>query len=108
MSVYTIRLVLGLMFLVMAGAIFARDLLVPNLAGRFDPLRMNLGGVLALVFGCMNLAKWYVGWSYRREMATPIRTPFQSDPSMVKPEPPNPELDFTRRPDDLPPSDPPK
>jgi len=96
MSVHTMRLVLGVMFLLLAAVIFTRGWFAPNLGAGFDPLRMNLGGALALVFGCMNLAKWYVTWSYRRQMATPVRLPFQPDPSLVKPEPPNPELDFTR------------
>jgi hypothetical protein len=86
----------------LAGAIFGRDLLLPGFGARFDPLRMNLGGVLALVFGCLNLAKWYVVWSYRRMLATPVRTPLQPDPSVQRPEPPNPELDFTRRDDNDP------
>jgi len=106
MSVHTIRLVLGIMFLCLATAIFARDLLAPGLGARFDPLRMNLGGVLAFVFGGLNIAKWYVVWSYRRTLATPVRTPLQPDPSVVRPEAPNPELDFTRR--DDPPADQPK
>jgi hypothetical protein len=58
---------------------------------------MNLGGVFALVFGCLNLVRWYIAWSARRERATPVRTPLQPDPSVVRPEPPNPELDFSRR-----------
>ncbi|MBA4186496.1 MAG: hypothetical protein C0467_00615 [Planctomycetaceae bacterium] len=100
MSVHTMRLVLGVMFLILAGVILTRDWFMPGLGAGFDPLRLSLGGVLALVFGCLNMAKWYVVWSYRHEMATPVRTPFQADPSLVKPEPPNPELDFTRQPDE--------
>ncbi|MCE9565463.1 MAG: hypothetical protein K8U57_25865 [Planctomycetes bacterium] len=106
MSVHTMRLVLGIMFLCLAGAIFARDMFLPGLGARFDPLRMNLGAVLALVFAGLNLVKWYVVWSHRRMLATPVRTPLQPDPSVVRPEKPNPELDFTRR--DEPPTDQPK
>ena len=104
MSVHTMRLMLGIMFLILAGGIFARDLFAPGLGARFDPLRMNLGGVLALVFGCLNLAKWYVAWSNRQILATPVRTPLQRDPSVVQPEPHNPELDFTKR--EQPPTEP--
>ena len=57
---------------------------------------MNLGGVFALVFGCLNLVRWYLVWSHRRNLATPVRAPLQPDPSLVRPEPPNPELDFTK------------
>jgi hypothetical protein len=96
MSIHTMRLCLGVMFLILAVLIFARDLFAPALGARFDPMRLNLGGVLALVFGFLNLAKWYVMWLHRREMATPIRTPLQPNPDMVAPEPPNPDLDFTK------------
>jgi hypothetical protein len=96
MSVHTLRLALGILFLVLAAVIFTRDWLAPGLGAGFDPLRMNLGGVLALVFGGLNLVRWYTWWSYRRSRATPVRTPLQADPSAVRPEPPNPELDFTK------------
>jgi len=96
MSVHTLRLALGILFLVLAGVIFTRDWFAPGLGAGFDPLRMNLGGVLALVFGGLNLARWYTWRSYRRSRATPVRTPLQPDPSVVRPEPPNPELDFTK------------
>lgn len=98
MSIHTMRLVLGVMFLLLAVLIFGRDLFLPQLGNRFDPMRMNLGGILAVVFGLLNLAKWYVAWTYQREMATPVRTPLQPNPDMVAPEPPNPELDFLKPP----------
>ncbi|WP_439632269.1 hypothetical protein [Gemmata sp.] len=94
MSVHAMRLMLGVLFLLLAAGIFLRDWFIPGLGVRFDPLRLNLGGFLALVFGCLNLAKWYVWRSYRNEMATPVRTPLQPDPSAVRPDVPNPELDF--------------
>lgn len=93
MSIHVMRLALGVLFLLLAAGIFLRDWFLPNLGVRFDPLRLNLGGVLALVFGCLNLAKWYMWRAHRDEMATPVRTPLQPDPS-AKPEAPNPELDF--------------
>ena len=95
MSVHTMRLVLGILFLLLAAAMFARRWLMPGLDERFDPLRMNLGAVLALVFAGLNLARWYAVWAYRREQATPVRTPIRPDPSIVRPEPPNTEWDFT-------------
>lgn len=90
------RLGLGLLFLGFAVVIFTRNWLLPGLGVGFDPLRMNLGGVLAMIFGFLNLARWYVVWSARRVQATPVHTPLQPDPSVVKPEPPNSELDFTK------------
>ncbi len=96
MSIYTLRLGLGILFLILAGLIFSRTWFAPGLDNRYDPLRMNLGGVLALVFGCLNLARWYAMWSLRQARAMPVRTPLQPDPSVVRPEQPNPELDFTK------------
>jgi hypothetical protein len=96
MSVQKMRFGMGVLFLLLAGVIFARAWIVPDLDRRFDSLRMNLGGVLALVFAGLNFARWYAVWSYRRTRATPVRTPLQADPSAVRPEPPNPELDFTK------------
>jgi hypothetical protein len=97
MTIHTMRLGLGILFLLLAAAVFGRRWLFPELDAKFDPLRMNLGGVFALVFGCLNIVRWYLAWSYRRTLATPVRTPLQPDPSLVKPEVPNPELDFAKR-----------
>jgi hypothetical protein len=96
MSVYTMRLGLGLFFLLTATVLFARRWLAPGLDAQFDPLRLNLGAVFALVFGALNVVRWYLMWSYRRNRATPVRTPLQPDPSLIRPEPPNPDLDFTK------------
>ena len=97
MPVQRMRFAMGVLFLLLAGMIFARAWLAPGLDARYDSLRMNLGGVLALIFAGLNFARWYVIWSHRRMRATPVRTPLQHDPSLVRPEPPNPELDFTKR-----------
>jgi len=97
MTIQSMRLAMGVLFLVLGGAIFGRRWLFPGLDARFDPLRMNLGGVLALIFAGLNLARWYAVWSYRRGRATPVHTPLQPDPSLQRPEPPNPDLDFSRQ-----------
>jgi hypothetical protein len=97
MSIHTMRLGLGILFLLLAAAIFGRRWLMPGLDAKFDPLRMNLGGVFAVVFGCLNLVRWYVARSHRLARATPVRTPLQPDPSVVRPEPPNQELDFMKQ-----------
>jgi len=96
MTIHTMRLGLGILFLVLAALIFGRRWLCPGLDARFDPLRMNLGGVFAIVFGCLNIVRWYLAWSHRRARATPVRTPLNPDPSAVRPEPPNQDLDFTK------------
>ena len=96
MTIHTMRLVLGIMFLILAGTIFTLQWIRPDLGRPYDPVRLNLGGFFALVFGGLNIARWYVGWSHRRTMATPVRTPLEPDPSLVQPEPPNQDLDFTK------------
>ena len=96
MSVHTMRLALGIFFLVAAGFLFARHWLAPDFAARSNPVQMNLAAAFALIFGCVNLARWYAVRAFRRARATPVRTPLQPDPSAVQPEPPNPELDFTK------------
>jgi hypothetical protein len=96
MTIHTMRLGLGILFLLLAAAVFGRRWFFPDLDARFDRTRMNLGAVFALVFGCLNIVRWYLAWSDRRKRATAVRTPLQPDPSVVRPEPPNPELDFTR------------
>ena len=96
MSIHTMRLGLGILFLVLAAAIFGRRWLLPQLDAKFDPLRLNLGGAFAIVFGCLNIVRWYLAWSHRRVRATPVRRPLQPDPKVVRPEVPNQELDFTK------------
>jgi hypothetical protein len=97
MTIHTMRLGLGILFLVMAALIFGRRWLFPGLDARFDPLRMNLGGVFAIVFGSLNIVRWYLARQHRLARATPVRTPLQPDPSVVRPESPNPELDFSSK-----------
>lgn len=98
MAVHTMRLVLGILFLMLGTLILARRWVMPDLDARFNTTRMSLGAVLALVFGGLNLARWYAAWSYRRTRSTPVRTPLQPDPTMTRPEPPNPDFDFTNGP----------
>ncbi len=96
MTVHTMRLVMGILFLLLAGLVFGRHWLMPGLDAEYNSRRMNLGGVLALVFAGLNLARWYLVWSYRRRQATPVRAPLQPDPSVVRPESPNPDFNFTQ------------
>jgi hypothetical protein len=96
MSVYTLRLGLGLFFLFAGTLLLVRKWLAPGLDREFDSLRLNLGALFAFVFGALNIVRWYLMWSARRNRAIPVRAPLQPDPSLVPPEPPNPELDFTK------------
>lgn len=96
MSVHTLRLALGIFFLVAAVFLLGRHWFAPDFAARSNPVQMNIATLFALVFGCVNVTRWYLAWSYRRTRATPVRIPLQRDPSLVPPQPPNPELDFTK------------
>jgi len=88
------------LFLVMGVVILARQWLMPGLEDRFDPLRMNLGGVLALVLAGVNLARWYTLRSFMKERRTAVRYPLQRDPSAAPQVEPIPEFDFTKRSDE--------
>ena len=100
MSVSSMRLGMAIFFLVVGLAIFARHWIMPGLDDRFDPLRMNLGASLALVLAGVNLARWYSIRSFRKATQTPVRYPLQRDPSAAPQVEPNPEFDFTKRPED--------
>ena len=96
MSVHTMRLVMGILFLGLATVLFTRQWLLPDLNNRFNPLRMNLGAILALIFGCLNLARWYAVWAFKKGARTAVRYPLQPDPSAAPQVLPNPDLDFTK------------
>jgi hypothetical protein len=97
-SISTLRLLVGIFFLLASAFLALRSWIAPEWAARYDPLRLNLGAAFALVFGLLNLTRWYLSWSHRRMQAIPVRTPLQPDPSLVRPEV-RPEFDFS-----LPPS----
>jgi hypothetical protein len=96
MAVRNMRLVLGLFFLVAGTAVLAVRFLMPEAAGRIGtPLRMTIGGFLALVLAGVNLAKWYAGWAWYQQQATPVRRPLQRDPNATGGEEQhNPDFDF--------------
>jgi hypothetical protein len=104
MSVRTMRLVMGILFLFLAGAIFTRRWLFPEFAAKNDSLRMNLGGVFALVFGGLNLARWYAVQAFQKTSKTAVRYPLQRDPSAAPQVEPIPEFDFTKKSDEGQPS----
>jgi hypothetical protein len=97
MSAHTMRLVLGVLFLLLGVLILTRRWVMPDVGAGFDPTRMTLGGILALVFAGLNFARWYVARAYLRDRSTPVRTPLQPDPTMTPPDPPNPDFDFTEK-----------
>ncbi|HEY1186299.1 MAG TPA: hypothetical protein VGE74_01520 [Gemmata sp.] len=90
------RLTLGLFFLCAGTALLAARFVAPDrMAKAFDPLRMTLGALLALVLGGVNLAKWYAGRMAYEELTTPVRRPLRPEivtrPGEVET---NPEFDF--------------
>ncbi|MCS7022289.1 MAG: hypothetical protein NZ703_04555 [Gemmataceae bacterium] len=95
MSIRTLRLLVGIFFLGASAFLWARHWLAPEWATRYDPLRLNLGAAFALVFGLLNVARWYMSWSQQRWATTAVRYPLQPDPSLVRPQL-RPELDFQR------------
>jgi hypothetical protein len=97
MSVLAMRFVMGLLFLILGIMIFARHWWMPELDNKYDSLRMNLGAVLALVFGGLNLARWYAAWTFQKSTQTPVRYPLRPDPSATPQDEPIPEFDFTRQ-----------
>jgi hypothetical protein len=91
-------LTLGLFFLIAGLALLGLRFGAPEAAARLnDPMRLLLGALLALVLGGLNLAKWYAGWLATDRAATPIRPPFQPDPTARAEPEHNPEFDFTDR-----------
>jgi hypothetical protein len=89
------RLTLGLFFLFLGTAIFVCLAFFPEVAALNDRTRSYLGGIFALVFGGLNLARWYAARSVIEASRTPVRYPLQRDPSAVPQDEPNPEFDFT-------------
>jgi hypothetical protein len=97
MQIRTMRLVLGILFLILGCAIFARHWLFPEFAAGFDSLRMRIGGVFALVFAGVNLARWYAASRFMKTSQTAVRYPLQPDPSAAPQVEPIPEFDFMKQ-----------
>jgi hypothetical protein len=96
MSVHVMRLSMGIVFLLLGIAIFTRQWLFPGLDARFNSLRLNLGGALALVFSGLNFARWYTAKAFLDASRTPVRPGLRPDPTAAPQAVPDPELDFTR------------
>lgn len=95
MAVRHMRLVLGVFFLLAGVGLLVLRFGAPDVAARINsPTRLLVGALLALALGGLNLAKWYSGWMWFQQKATPARTPLQSDRAGHTDEEYNPELDF--------------
>src|SRR5438093_1415004 len=98
MNVRSMRLVLGLFFLFaglsllvlrFAGPeVLAEDDKLRNFLAKFDPVRIVLGSIFALVMAGWNLTKWYAATLDSDRRATPVRQPFQREPDAVREEEP--------------------
>ena len=96
MAIRHMRLALGLFFLCAGVALLVVRFAVPDALPRFDPMRIFLGALLALAMSFWNLSKWYAGWLWFREQATPVRVPLQRDPSAGGEPEVLPEFDFSK------------
>ena len=97
MTVRHMRLTLGLFFLFAGLGVLALRFGMPDVAAKiFNPTRLLLGALLALVLAGVNLAKWYAGWAWYQQRATPVRRPLQPDPAARTGAEVLPEFDFDK------------
>lgn len=97
MSVRNTRLVLAVFFLLAGVTLLVLRFGMPEAVAKFDKTRLFLGAVLALGLGGVNLMKWYAGWLYARQTATPVRTPLQPGDDAPRGTEYNPEFDFDKK-----------
>ena len=97
MAVRQMRLVLGLFFLIAGVGLLVLRYGMPDVAARINsPMRLLVGALLALALAGVNLAKWYAGYMWFQERATPVRRPLQPDPAADNGPEYNPEFDFNK------------
>lgn len=96
MAVRHLRLILGLFFLIAGVGLLVLRFGMPDVVARFDLTRLLIGALLALVLAGVNLAKWYAGYMWFQEQATPVRRPLQPDPTADTGPEYNPEFDFNK------------
>lgn len=96
MAVRHMRLALGAFFVLAGVVLLAVRFGAPEAVARFDPLRLSLGAVLAIVLGAVNILKWYSGYLWAKQQATPVRRPLRPDPAARGGDEYNPEFDFGR------------
>jgi hypothetical protein len=98
MAVRHMRLIMGLFFLIAAIGLLVLRFAMPEVGAKFNtPTRLLIGGLLALMLAGLNLAKWYAGWLWYQQQATPVRQPFQPDPTASHEDEPNPAFDFSKK-----------
>jgi hypothetical protein len=96
------RLVLGTFFLIAGVGLLVLRFGMPDVAARINsPMRLLVGALLALVLAGLNFAKWYSGWLWFQQRATPVRRPLQPDRAGANEEY-NPEFDFSKDASDKP------
>src|SRR5438067_2452251 len=87
-----LRLGLAVFFLLMAGVLFLRHTLAPELVANMKDRNLTFGAWLALALAGWNAARWYTDWSARRDRmgANPLAV------RTIKPadQEPNPAFDF--------------
>ena len=95
MALRHMRLMLGAFFLIAGIGLLVLRFGFPDVAAKVnDPTRLLIGAFLALVLAGVNLAKWYSGWLWFQQRATPVRQPLQPDPTASGEPEFNPEFDF--------------
>jgi hypothetical protein len=101
MKIRSLRLALGLFFLAAGVGLLAFRFGMPEVAAKVnDPMRLFIGGILALVLAGLNLVRWYASVLAFQQQATPVRKPFQREPDAMQEEEPNPDFDFSKRTDE--------
>ena len=96
MTLRHLRLMLGLFFLFAGVGLLVLRFAVPDAVARFNSTRLLIGALLALVLAGVNLAKWYAGYMWFQQQATPVRRPLQPDPAASADSEYNPEFDFNK------------
>jgi hypothetical protein len=99
MAIRHMRLMLGFFFLFAGVGLVAVRFGMPEVAERISsPMRLLVGAFLAIVLAGVNFGKWYAGWLWYEQQATPVRQPLQPDPTASAPLEYNPEFDFGKQP----------
>ncbi|MCS6866966.1 MAG: hypothetical protein RMJ56_07560 [Gemmataceae bacterium] len=99
MNVRLLRLSGAIFFLLCGVGLLVFRYGLPEVAARFDPLRLALGTGLAFLLAGWNFAKWYASLVWYRQRTTPRRPPLQPQPTSDDDRRYHPEFDFHKLPD---------